>query len=166
MEICQSLVSVFQADRGKRSLDSFTKITCLLQCEEGMILRASAHRNTARRCSLRQDMYIGDSCGVGCQDQVLRIATILYSVGDSTLLLLFVCLFVLIHSYRGSRKKVGVEGSPVDWAAETWEDYVNECVSACKGAPFPNLLNQDSFWDASLLDPRKASHQETSFGII
>lgn len=54
----------------------------------------------------------------------------------------------------------------MDWAAETWEDYVNECVSACKGAPFPNLLNQDSFWDASLLDPRKASHQETSFGII
>ena len=60
-----------------------------------MILRVSAHRNAGRRCSLRQDMYIGESCGVGCQAQVLRIATILYKVGGSALLLfLFLFLFL------------------------------------------------------------------------
>jgi hypothetical protein len=42
-------------------------------------------------------MYIGESCGVGCQAQVLRIATILYNVGGSALLLFFVFVFVLIH---------------------------------------------------------------------
>lgn len=63
-----------------------------------MILRVSAHRNTQQDfCLLRQDMYIGESCGVGCQAQVLRSETILYNVGGSALLLFFVFVFVLIH---------------------------------------------------------------------
>jgi len=57
-----------------------------------MILRVSAHRNAARHCLLHQDMYIGESCGVGYQAQVLRIASILYNVGGSALLL-FLFLF-------------------------------------------------------------------------
>lgn len=31
----------------------------------------------------QQDMYIGESCGVGPRAQVLRRATILYSVGGT-----------------------------------------------------------------------------------
>lgn len=63
-----------------------------------------------------------------------------------------------------SRKGLG--GRQLSWAAETWEDYVNVCVGACKRAPFPTLSNRilDSFTGASLQVPKEASHQRLHLG--
>lgn len=74
-----------------------------------MILRVSAHRNAARHCLLHQDMYIGESCGVGYQAQVLRIASILYNVGA----LPCCCFCFCFDMQRVSRKGLGIGGSSI-----------------------------------------------------
>lgn len=54
-----------------------------------------------------------------------------------------------------------MQGRQLSRAAETWEDYMDVCVSVCKGAPFPNLLKQDSFWGVPF--ESLETHKESSF---
>lgn len=71
---------------------------------------------------------------------MLRIANILYS-GGCCPADVFVFCFCFDTQMRVSRK----------WgAAQKLGKTVNVCVGACRGAPFPNLLKQDSFWGVSL----------------
>lgn len=95
---------------------------------------------------------------MGCQAQVLRIANILYSGGRCPAA---VFVFVLIYRWEWVEK-----GGQLSRAAETWEDCVNVCVGACRGAPFPNLTETGFLLGCFLVSPREAFHRETSFGII
>lgn len=65
-------------------------------------------------------MYIGESCGMGYQAQVLRIATILYSVEGASPAGFF--------DTQVESKKGGGGGRQLSGAAATWEERECECV--------------------------------------
>lgn len=65
---------------GKVSEIVSVRVSVLLQCKRRNISQGFRSHGNEAGFSLQQDVYIGESCGVGYQAQVLRIATILYSM--------------------------------------------------------------------------------------
>lgn len=97
----------------------------------------SSHRNEAGFFSLQQDMYIGESCGVGYQARVLRIATILYSTGGHE-----PCWF--FDTQVESKEKGVGGGRQLSGAAATWEERECEC-NVCVNGSAPSRFLETGF---------------------